>query len=376
MEYIIPDYYDTFRCIAGKCPDTCCAGWEIMIDEQSMKRYKKQKGGFGNRLHNSIDPVEHCFYQYEHRCAFLNEDNLCDMVTEAGEQMLCKTCREFPRHVEEYENLREVSLSLGCPESARLLLERQKPVQWEQIFADEPEEEYKDFDYLLFADLQQARKGIFSILQNRTYPIRTRMQTVLALGHDLQKRLREDRGYEIQTLVRKYQSEGLQRMSEKWDSHKQTAGQKPPRQQWMKELYRTLYKMETLKPAWKQMLKEQEQKLYECTPSEYAGMQAQPFDEIAEEQLMVYFIYMYFLGSVYDAHPHPYSRIKQAVVSTLLIRELTLSGAGSLTEIAWRYSKEIEHSEENMNRMELLMRGKPEYGIHRLMELIGQPDPK
>lgn len=45
----------------------------------------------------------------------MNEENLCDIYTEAGKKMLCKTCTRYPRHYEEYENLREISLSLSCP---------------------------------------------------------------------------------------------------------------------------------------------------------------------------------------------------------------------------------------------------------------------
>ena len=36
MLYTIPDYYHEFSCIAGACPDTCCAGWQIVIDSASM----------------------------------------------------------------------------------------------------------------------------------------------------------------------------------------------------------------------------------------------------------------------------------------------------------------------------------------------------
>ena len=79
MQYTIPHYYKQFRCIADKCPDTCCAGWQIMIDNRSLKKYSKVKGGFGNRLQNGIDWKVHAFLQQGGRCEFLNEDNLCDI---------------------------------------------------------------------------------------------------------------------------------------------------------------------------------------------------------------------------------------------------------------------------------------------------------
>ena len=55
MLYTIPDYYHEFSCIAGECEDTCCAGWQIVIDEDSLERYGKEQGEFGKRLRNSID---------------------------------------------------------------------------------------------------------------------------------------------------------------------------------------------------------------------------------------------------------------------------------------------------------------------------------
>ena len=100
MEYTYPDYYKEFSCIAGKCEDTCCAGWGIYIDDKSMEKYKKYKGKLKNRLHNCIDKKEKSFEQMDGRCAFLNEENLCDLYAEAGAKMLCKTCRRYPRHVE------------------------------------------------------------------------------------------------------------------------------------------------------------------------------------------------------------------------------------------------------------------------------------
>lgn len=87
------------------CPDTCCAGWQIVIDDKTLKKYQHFKGPFRNRLHNDIDWKEHIFRQYDRRCAFLNEENLCDIYIEAGPKMFCKTCRNYPRHIEEFEGL-------------------------------------------------------------------------------------------------------------------------------------------------------------------------------------------------------------------------------------------------------------------------------
>ena len=39
MLFTRPDYYEDFECIADKCEDTCCAGWQIVIDRETLKKY-------------------------------------------------------------------------------------------------------------------------------------------------------------------------------------------------------------------------------------------------------------------------------------------------------------------------------------------------
>lgn len=43
MLYTRPDYYKEFTCTAEQCEDTCCAGWQIVIDSVSMKKYRGEK---------------------------------------------------------------------------------------------------------------------------------------------------------------------------------------------------------------------------------------------------------------------------------------------------------------------------------------------
>ena len=163
MLYTVPDYYKEFRCTADKCPDTCCAGWQIVIDKQSLELYKKLRGKFRWRILRSVDWTKSVFRQDEKkRCAFLNEDNLCDLYTACGEKSLCKTCKQYPRHIEEFEGVREITLSISCPEVARILMERKTPVTF-RSYEKEGEEEYEDFDPFLFSILEDARKEMIAI---------------------------------------------------------------------------------------------------------------------------------------------------------------------------------------------------------------------
>ena len=38
MNHIAVDIYRDFECIAGACPNTCCAGWRIDIDAETSRK--------------------------------------------------------------------------------------------------------------------------------------------------------------------------------------------------------------------------------------------------------------------------------------------------------------------------------------------------
>ena len=203
MIYTIPHYYKQFRCIASGCPDTCCAGWAIMIDRKALENYRHMEGPFGNRLHNSIDWKESSFRQYEGRCAFLNEDNLCDIYAETGPENLCRTCRTYPRHIEEFEGCREISLCMSCIEAAKLILGCEEPVRF-ITKEDGKEESYGDFDFFLYTKLMDTRELALSMLQDRSMDISMRISMCLALAHDLERRIQLGRLFEADALLTRY----------------------------------------------------------------------------------------------------------------------------------------------------------------------------
>ena len=123
-----PNYYKKFRCIAGDCPDTCCAGWEIPVDKASEKRYREayrhgkiSNKAFARKLKKYVKQGR--IISEDVTCPFLNRDGLCEMYIELGPDALCHTCARHPRHLEDYGNLHEMVLLLSCPEAARLILE-------------------------------------------------------------------------------------------------------------------------------------------------------------------------------------------------------------------------------------------------------------
>ncbi len=115
-----PDYCRDFRCKAGSCVHTCCAGWVIGIDETSLERFKKDPDV-------SCRIKDGCFVLREDgRCPFLRDDNLCQMIIDHGEDYLCDICKEHPRFYNEFDDHIEAGIGLVCEEACRLALEKEE----------------------------------------------------------------------------------------------------------------------------------------------------------------------------------------------------------------------------------------------------------
>ncbi len=360
MLYTYPHYYRKFQCIAAECEDTCCAGWEIMIDDTALEKYKKAKGPIGNRLKNSINWKDGSFLQYHHRCAFLNDENLCDLYTEMGPDSLCRTCRMYPRHVEEFEGSREYSLCLSCMEAAKIILGCEEKVRF-LTKEDEKDETYDDFDFFLYTKLMDARDLVFKILQDRSLDMKLRMAEVLALAHDLQRRVRDNVLYQADELFERYESP----KRDPYFKEKLADIKDYSRYEVVKAVIALLEKMEPLNHQWpeyrdglKVCLLKAGEAAYEANWKRFLESPEAVKLELWTEQLMVYFVYTYFCGGVYNENP--YGKMKAAIVSTIMIQDMMLAHwmkHGTLTlkeaaDAAHRYSREIEHSDENKGLLE------------------------
>jgi len=355
MKHYFPDYYEEFSCIADKCEATCCAGWQIVVDEESLKRYKKVTGEFKQRIKDGVDFREGVFYQNPgKRCAFLNNQNLCDMYVALGEEAFCETCRRYPRHIEEFENVREFTLSASCPEAARILLSQKAPVQLYEVEVDAPEEEFDDFDPLVYEKLLEARGEMLKVLQDRAVPVKERATAVWDFIEGFQEKMDEGSLFTDENI---YESMKPRNPATSYEE--------------AKALFALLYNLEFLADDWEATLEETVRMLYGKDEAAYAAL-CQSFTEwqknnvpdwdIMQEQLLVYFIMTYFCGAVYDEYVA--SKVKMSVCSVFYIGELVKAqwikngGSVAIPEIVravYRYSRELEHSDENLITMDRMM---------------------
>ena len=329
MKFFAPDYYRQFRCIADKCRHSCCIGWEIDIDPDTREKYRHVPGEFGQRLNDAIEDGEVSSFRMLKVgqsptsdsdclqspsvastqpcaegwpiCPMLNQNGLCDLITELGEEHLCQICADHPRFRNHFADRTEIGLGLCCEEAARLILTWEEPVKL-VILEDDGEQVNPGEDQRFEASLLGLRDILIGRIQDRTLPVLNR----------------------ISWILEQWSPRMLERKAKEWVS-----------------LYRGL---ERLDPAWDAVL-----------DSLLEGITMPPEElDAALEQFCVYMLYRHMPGAMEDGDH--ISRIKLAAYSTVMLfficgahtRQYGSCSLADVIEYARMYSAEIEYSEENI----------------------------
>ena len=310
MLFRTPSYYNSFRCVADKCTDNCCIGWEIDIDRDTKEYYGSVGGSFGKRLCESISE-EGSFILQGERCPFLNPQNLCDIIINCGEEHLCQICRDHPRFFEWYGNIKEGGIGLSCEEGARLILTDSDC----RITEAEVAEEEEEVDEELFSLLLNARDEIFSILGGGS-ALKDKLCRVLDFSERLQFVI-DNRDTEAE-----YTPDFGKGVSD------------------FSEIIALYAEFEPIDGLW-----QKEYSILRKSVNIDFGL-----SEAKEKYILNicrYFIWRYFLKGVFDEEI--LSKVKFAVVSALVIYEMT-EGDEALSvwiEKSKLYSKQMEYSDEN-----------------------------
>ena len=90
MKLTKPLYYDAFRCVAGRCPDSCCHEWAVAVDEDSAARYAALPGPLGDDLRRAMTEEDGdviLALTPDRRCPMWRADGLCRIQAELGEEV-------------------------------------------------------------------------------------------------------------------------------------------------------------------------------------------------------------------------------------------------------------------------------------------------
>ncbi len=329
MQITKPSYYDTFRCIAGDCPDSCCKEWDVQVDEASAALYRSLPGQLGEdlRKHMHEEDGEIVMTITDGRCPMWRRDGLCRIQAELGEQALCCTCREFPRLRHDYGDFVELGLELSCPEAARLILDAPHAAPLEEIL---PGGEAPEYDEDAMAVLKETRHKALALLSDFSRDVPTTLAAFLLCGYQAQNRL--DGGEEEPFMpeaaldsVREFCKPGS-----------------------MGDILAVYQGLEILTDSWAERLRHPEEARW----------------QEALRAIARYFVERYWLQAVSDYDL--YSRVKFITVSCLVIHSL----GGDLLTTAQQYSKEIENSTENVDALLDAAYGHPAFTDDKLLGML------
>ncbi|MBP5492180.1 MAG: flagellin lysine-N-methylase [Clostridiales bacterium] len=314
----VPSFYPDFCCIADKCRHSCCIGWEIDIDKDSLERYKRAPGPLGMKLARMISrssqEAPHFLLQgKEERCPFLTDTNLCELILGLGEDYLCQICRDHPRFRNFYSDREEIGLGLCCEEAARLLLSFEDPIrivplETENTSDEEPlEPEEEDFFSL--------RDKLFHLLEDRTADLSEKIDAI-------------ENEVDLPMLSLDYPSLG-----------------------------RLLMDLERLDPSWENALDLLNTSLSKEAIESFRSCLKDANREKEYENLLWYFLYRHLPDGIFDESLP--SRVRLATISTRILLYMgavsyTKNGSFTLSEqveLVRMFSSEIEYSEENISSL-------------------------
>lgn len=395
MKVRVPNYFNDFKCIASECEDTCCAGWGIVIDDETKGYYDKVEGEFGETLRSKIvkdDDGDSVFLLNNGNCSFLNENKMCDIYINLGEEHLCHTCKQFPRYTEEFLDLREIGISLSCPEAARIILRKPEnnTFQLSEEESCEDNREENDFnedenyfdegiDEDVLSDFLECRDVVFNIIERHDLELGVKAALALKFVKEVQNKIDLGDMDEIQDLIAEYKEENfLNDLIKDLESYKGKESAKYNNLYEYFNVYKNIKHINSNDPLGLdnalKYLKENKEFYFE---------KHKEFNMYYKENLykfkniLVYFIFRYFMKAIFDYDMS--AKIKLAIISTLMIKELAvvrfIEKNNSFTEedmveVSRIYSKDIEHSDENIEDLQEIFETEEIFEVDEILAML------
>lgn len=384
MKIRVPSYFKDFKCIASACEDTCCAGWDIVVDEEMRQCYQNIEGEFGKKLRSKMvvdEEGDNIFVREGNNCPFLNKNNLCEIYKELGEQYLCYTCRQYPRYMEEFLDLREMGIALSCPEAARIIVENRKPTAFEVSEETQIGNTDDGIDEKVLEELLLCRNTIMAILEMPDKALEIRIGIVLKYVEEIQDKIDFDELDEIKSVREKYNTSSfIETLIKDLERYR---GNEDVKYANVYEYFKTYRDLEhinandplglnkALSKFWKN---ETDKVIYRDGHKTFNAYYKDNMYKF--KNILVYFIFRYFMKAIFDYDVS--SKIKIAIMSTIMIKELAVIRwieKGELTKedivaISHMYAKDVEHLEENIETLQTIFETEEVYKVDKILMTV------
>jgi len=149
MKTISLKFINEFKCIGPSCEDDCCHGWNISLNQSDFQRLKKSFDDNKADRHRFRDSINKCDSTHktnapafasiklntQGKCPFLESTGFCEVHRRFGPGALSATCLNYPKVHSQIGDHAEISMTLSCPEAARLCL--LQPGSTQQVWTED-----------------------------------------------------------------------------------------------------------------------------------------------------------------------------------------------------------------------------------------------
>lgn len=194
-------YFENFKCLEGKCRETCCMGWLIPLDEDDVARYKAEKSVL-LKMRLMLAMSEHSVPVFNSscgECTFHDKNGLCSLQLARGHEYIPETCRSYPRYYRNYGDFEERYLDLSCLEASMMLVSHaENLILTETEGPEDSEKTMTNDDSAFLSTLVSIRASFIDALQQvRTYDeLISVLDAIDTYSSDLQNAyLHGDEGY-------------------------------------------------------------------------------------------------------------------------------------------------------------------------------------
>jgi hypothetical protein len=122
-------YVKDFTCLADACPDHCCGGWKVTIDNKTHDNLMAEMKTNSSNYFDRYDEHRYAIKQRNKECIFLTEKGLCTIHRDHGQSKLSNICRSFPKKGYHLPSGLEVTTFLSCPQVVHLLFAKKNSIE-------------------------------------------------------------------------------------------------------------------------------------------------------------------------------------------------------------------------------------------------------
>ncbi len=170
--WLVPAYYKNFKCKCGACRHACCKDWKIAVTEReyytligldcSERLHEKLECAFAAPDFQTADRFRLIELDWRGQCRMLDEDGLCMLQKECGEEYLPGVCRAYPRSIKRENTQYRAVCSASCEGVCELLLDGDSlkfellPLEVDPEFCEDAQSDYKSLNIKVVELLQNS----------------------------------------------------------------------------------------------------------------------------------------------------------------------------------------------------------------------------